>query len=248
VSDGTPFSLLGWEDLLPHDHRGGTRRLDGVDFEIRRLSLADGDLAELGVTLAGRTSAPLVATHRWEPRELPPLTAPTANTRHVSPLGTAWREITQRDTPAAIVCNGARGIGRLAVLGAVEDLRRVARALAAWTRWDAELAEWIDHLPDAEPYLDDDLAPAVRIAPDDAKVGVRGGSAMVVRLQGVEIPRDGRLPEVTARHAARAGAQVYFGHGGAEVFWPTIVRDRDKIAAALAALRSLRAAANSPYR
>lgn len=220
--DGTEVAA----SVVPAQHRGRTW------------------FAAIEANVIGRVGLQLVRMHAWK-GSLPGL--PSAAPHGFPALDDAWDEIVKYGAHVAIVGDGRRVIALIDEPLSSDDVRRVSVAVVAIARWDAGLAAFLAQLPDAAPFHSTDLSPAVRLAPDDLRIGVRGGTTMVARLQGVAAPAGRLLPAPTAALVARTGAELYFGHGGAEVVWREVVRDRDRLLAAVAALRSLRGA-SGPYR
>ena len=175
--------------------------------------------AEVQAEVAVRLGAEMVIRHVWKGEQLPGAARPARQSRSFPRLVEAWNAITRRGTRVAIVSDGRRVIGWIDEPLAVDDIERVARAVAAIARWDAGFASFLEKLPDATPADDDDLSPAVRLAPDGVRVGLRAGAETVIQAPGE-----------------------------AETVWPEVVRDRARILGAIEELRRRRAGASSPYR
>jgi hypothetical protein len=204
--------------------RGGhwVAAIDGVEVAMSVVASEQRGqtwFAEVRGEVVGSLGPELVLQHVWKGKQLPGGTVPNRQTRSFPVLDTAWTEIARHGTRVAIVSNGRQAVAWVDEPLTADDVGRVATAVVAIARWDAGFASFLDTLPDATPADDHDLSPAVRLAPDGVRIGLRGGAATVVQL-------------------ADAG----------ETVWPEIVRDRKRILAAVEELRSRRSGATGPYR
>ena len=194
-----------------------TVMIDGVVVTMAVVASEQADqiwFAEVQATVPTGLGLELELQHVWRRPRLPVGAAGVRLARSFPALDRAWSAISRRRTPVAIVSDGRRVTAWIDEPLEARDVGQVAIAVAAIARWDAGYAWFLERLPGATPADDGDLSPAVRFAPDGARIGVRGATTVV------------QVPD------------------GGETVLATIDRDRDRLLAELGALRRRRAASS----
>ena len=212
-------------------------RIFGVLVEASVVAIDDRWYAQLAATIDGPLGPEVNREHRWRGRRIPALPR-SPSSQPIPTLDAAWGDIVVLDAPVAIVCDGRKVTAWIdrPLTGAA--LGRVAIAVAAIARWDAGYATVLTALPDAKLVDDVELSPAVGLAPDDLRLGLRDGRT-VARAEGATAP--------AGTPTTIAGGELASYDGGVEIVWPGVERDRERLVAAISALRGLRAA-TGPYR
>jgi hypothetical protein len=195
-TDRVPTGIAAFHDTEVRGVRV-TARLVALSSDPRQMS------AEIKAVVRYPLGPRLLRNHSWGQRRLPPmardipdvLDAITASA--LPALERTWKRV-QDDLPAALLaCDGLTALAWLDEPETPAQLDAVVDALVAIASWDAPLAAVLAALPEATLIVDAKLSPAVSIAPDDLRIGVRAG-VLVAELGGTVV-RPGRTrPELLA--------------------------------------------------